>query len=46
MTKARWYVVQAYSGFEEKVAEQIKISAAKKGLQDQIEEIVDRIELK
>ncbi len=40
MIKARWYVVQAYSGFEEKVAEQIKISATKKGLQDHIEELM------
>lgn len=40
MSNARWYVVQAYSTFEEKVAEQIRQSAEKKGLIDRIEEIM------
>ena len=36
----RWYVVHVYSGFEKKIAEQIKEQAAQKGLADQIEEIL------
>ncbi len=40
MANARWYVVQAYSTFEEKVAEQIRMTAEKKGLIDRIEEIL------
>lgn len=40
MAKSRWYVVHAYSGFEEKVADQIRATAEKKGLADQIEEIM------
>ncbi len=40
MSNARWYVVQAYSTFEEKVAEQIRITAEKKGLMSLIEEIM------
>ena len=40
MAKSRWYVVQAYSQFEEKVAEQIRKSADKKGLSPLIEEIM------
>jgi transcriptional antiterminator NusG len=40
MTQSRWYVVQAYSTFEEKVAEQIRKSAEKKGLSGLIEELL------
>ena len=40
MENSRWYVVQAYSTFEEKVAEQIRKSAEKKGLMELIEEIM------
>jgi transcriptional antiterminator NusG len=40
MANSRWYVVQAYSGFEEKVADQIRLSAQKKGLSEAIEEIM------
>lgn len=37
---ARWYVLHVYSGFENKVAEAIHEKARKKGLEDQIEEIM------
>lgn len=41
MAQSRWYVVQAYSTFEEKVAEQIRQTAEKKGLMGEaIEEIL------
>ena len=36
----RWYVVHVYSGFEKKIAQQIKEQAAQKGLGDQIDEIL------
>jgi transcriptional antiterminator NusG len=36
----RWYVVHVYSGFEKKIAEQIKQQAAQKGLADQIDEVL------
>ncbi len=36
----RWYVVQAYSGFEKKVAEIIKEQRIKQGLEAQIEEVL------
>ncbi|MBV9116669.1 MAG: transcription termination/antitermination protein NusG, partial [Acetobacteraceae bacterium] len=36
----RWYVVHVYSGFEKKIAEQIKEQAAQKGLSDQFEEVL------
>lgn len=39
MTK-RWYVVHVYSGFEKKIAQQIKEQAAQKGLGDQFEEVL------
>jgi transcription termination/antitermination protein NusG len=39
MTK-RWYVVHVYSGFEKKIAQQIKEQAAQKGLADQIDEVL------
>ncbi|MGE0416293.1 MAG: transcription termination/antitermination protein NusG [Acetobacteraceae bacterium] len=36
----QWYVVHVYSGFERKIAQQIKEQAIKKGLQDQVEEVL------
>ena len=36
----RWYVVHVYSGFEKKIAQQIKEQAAQKGLADQIDEVM------
>ena len=36
----RWYVVHVYSGFEKKIAQQIKEQAAQKGLSDQFDEIL------
>jgi transcriptional antiterminator NusG len=36
---ARWYIVHAYSNFEQKVAEAIREQAARQGLQDQFEDI-------
>ena len=36
----RWYVVHVYSGFEKKIAQQIKELAAQKGLADQIDEVL------
>lgn len=39
MTK-RWYVVHVYSGFEKKIAQQIKEQAAQTGLADQIDEVL------
>lgn len=36
----RWYIVHAYSGFEKKVAQSIKDTAAQKGLTHLFEEIV------
>jgi transcription termination/antitermination protein NusG len=38
--KARWYIVQAYSNFEKKVAEQIQERANSAGLTDVFEEIL------
>jgi len=40
MAKARWYVVNVYSGFENKVSESIKEKAAKLGIEDKVEEIL------
>lgn len=37
---SRWYVVNVYSGFEKKVAEHIREQATKKGLADQIEDVL------
>jgi transcriptional antiterminator NusG len=37
---ARWYIVHAYSNFEKKVAEDIEHQAKRKGLSDQIEQII------
>jgi transcription termination/antitermination protein NusG len=36
----RWYVVHAYSGFENKVAQSIREQAQKKGMTDQIPEVL------
>ena len=36
----RWYVVHVYSGFEKKIAQQIKEQAAQKGLGEQFDEIL------
>lgn len=36
----RWYIAQAYSGFETKVAEAIKEAAAKAGMEDYFAEIL------
>jgi transcription termination/antitermination protein NusG len=40
----RWYVLHVYSGFEKKIATQIKEQAELKGLTDQIGEIVVPVE--
>lgn len=39
MTK-RWYVVHVYSGFEKKIAQQIKEQAVQKGLADMVDEVL------
>jgi len=36
----RWYVVHAYSGFENKVAQSIREQAEKKGLSEEITEVI------
>ncbi len=36
----RWYVVHVYSGFEKKIAQQIKEQAAQKGLDDHFDEVL------
>lgn len=36
---ARWYIVHAYSNFEQKVAEAIREQAARQGLEDMFEDI-------
>jgi transcriptional antiterminator NusG len=36
----RWYVVHVYSGFEKKIAQQIKEQAAQKGLADKFDDIL------
>ena len=36
----RWYVVHAYSGFENKVAQSIREQAQKKGLAEEISEVI------
>jgi transcription termination/antitermination protein NusG len=36
----RWYVVHAYSGFENKVAASIREQAGKKGLGEEISEVI------
>ncbi len=39
-SKTRWYILQAYSGFEKKVAQTIREDAAKQGISDLIEEVI------
>lgn len=38
--KGRWYIVQAHSGFEGKVAQTIREKAAQHGMADRIEQVV------
>jgi transcription termination/antitermination protein NusG len=40
MADKKWYVVHVYSGFEKKIAQQIKEQAAQKGLADSFDEIL------
>ncbi|WP_308909481.1 transcription termination/antitermination protein NusG [Pseudokordiimonas caeni] len=40
MSKARWYIIHAYSGFEKKVAAAIREQAAQQGLEALVEEVV------
>ena len=40
MPEKKWYVVHVYSGFEKKIAQQIREQAAQKGLADKFEEIL------
>ncbi|MCX7371429.1 MAG: transcription termination/antitermination protein NusG [Alphaproteobacteria bacterium] len=40
MADKKWYVVHVYSGFEKKIAEQVKHQAAQKGLSELIEDIL------
>ena len=46
----RWYVLHVYSGFENKVAEEIQKKAGKQGLSDRIEQVMvpkeDVVEIK
>lgn len=37
--RARWYIVHAYSNFEQKVAEAIRDQASRQGLEEQFEDI-------
>lgn len=38
-SKARWYILQAYAGFEKKVAQTIRENAAQQGISDLFEEV-------
>ena len=40
MADMKWYVVHVYSGFEKKIAQQIREQAAQKGLADAFDEIL------
>jgi len=44
MMAKRWYVVHVYSGFEKKIAQQIKEQAAQEGLADQIDDVLVPLE--
>lgn len=44
MADAKWYIVNAYSNFEKKVAEAIKVEARNKDLDDLFEEILVPVE--
>lgn len=39
-SRSRWYIVHAYSGFEQKIKQQIEEKAIQNGIADHIEEIV------
>lgn len=41
---ARWYIVQAYSGFEKKIAQEIREKAAQNGLSEKIAEVFVPVE--
>ena len=36
----KWYVIQAFSGFEQKVAESIKLQIELQGMQDYFEDVL------
>ena len=40
MADKKWYVVHVYSGFEKKIAEQLRQQAAQKGLADKFKDIL------
>lgn len=40
MSKSRWYILHAYSGFEKKVAEAIKEQAIQQGLDALVDEVI------
>ncbi len=40
MSKSRWYIIHAYSGFESKVAAAIKEQAAQQGLDALVDEVI------
>lgn len=40
MSKSRWYIIHAYSGFEKKVAEAIKEQAVQQGLDALVDEVI------
>jgi transcriptional antiterminator NusG len=44
MARARWYIVQAHSGYEKKVAEAIREGAVKEELESLIEDVIVPVE--
>ena len=44
VAKKRWYIIHAYSGFEKKVAQNVKEQAILKGMADQFEEVLVPVE--
>ena len=40
MSKSRWYIIHAYSGFEKKVAAAIKEQAVQQGLEALVDEVI------